>query len=70
MIDGLLTIEEAAHRRGCSAATIWRRIAAGELTPRRVLSRIVLAVEEVDGLTIPAPRRQKHAPAPTDGGVP
>jgi len=48
-----LTIEEAAARRGCSAATIWRRAKRGELTLERDRGRTVVSVAEVDALEIP-----------------
>jgi len=53
-LEDYLTIEGAAARRGCSAATIWRRIKKGELQVRRILGRTVLSVEEVDRLKMPA----------------
>lgn len=57
--DTLLTIEEAAARRSCSATTIWRRIRLGELESHRVLARTVVRIEDVDALTIPAPRNPR-----------
>src|ERR1700686_4994486 len=50
----VLTIEQAAARRGCSASTIWRRVRAGELQPRRFLGRVVFDATKVDALTVPA----------------
>jgi len=49
----LLTIEEAAARRGCSAATVWRRAGRGELTLLRERGRTVVAAAEVDALRLP-----------------
>lgn len=48
-----LTIEEAAARLGCSAATIWRRAARGQLPLHRVLGRTVVRVADVDALAVP-----------------
>lgn len=49
----MLTIEEAAAARGCSASTIWRRIRRGEIACRRVLGRVVLLARDVEQLTMP-----------------
>ena len=49
----LLTIEEAAARRGCSASTIWRAIKSGELKPVRVLGRVTVETASVDRMQTP-----------------
>jgi predicted DNA-binding transcriptional regulator AlpA len=51
--QSVLTIEQAAARRGCSASTIWRRARRGELTLQRVLGRTVISITEVDALEMP-----------------
>ena len=56
ILNNFCTLEEAAARRGCSRATIWRRIQSGDLTGRRVLGRLLVRVEEVDLLEIPKRR--------------
>jgi len=58
---GILTIEQAAARRGCSASTIWRRVRAGELRLQRVLGRLVAMTEDVDALVIPSGRWNRRA---------
>ena len=48
----LLTVDEAAARRGVSSGTIWRRIRSGDLQPVRILSRTLVDVAEVDRLDL------------------
>lgn len=50
--SNLLTVDEAAARRGVSTGTIWRRIRQGELRPVRILSRTLLPVDDVDRLEL------------------
>lgn len=51
-LDDVITVEQAAASRGCSAATIWRAIKRGDLHARRVLGRTVVDVDAVATLAI------------------
>lgn len=64
-LANLVTIEEAAARRGCSAATIWRRARRGELHLQRLFGRTVVDLAEVDALVMPASGGRWRVTAPS-----
>lgn len=66
-LEHLLTIAQAAARRGCSTSTIWRRIADGELKTHRRFGRTLVCADDVDRLSDP-PRGAHAQRAHKDGG--
>lgn len=71
-IEGLLTIAQAARRRGVSVSAVYKAMSAGRLQKQKALGRTVLRTADVDAWQ-PAghggarPRRKKAADTAGNG---